>query len=115
MPDTCELIKRRIMASFIGKNLPLPLVQYRQKNLRLRKRLLCQLQEKQPGQQQHGSAGHPQTATNASHGIRNLKKLVGCEALIGMMFEKEPVPSSVPVLFVVQLTGGDRLVVLSQV
>jgi hypothetical protein len=48
------------------------------------------------------------------HGIRNRKKLAGVTP-IGMEFEKAPVPSSVPALFVVQMIGADRLVVLSQV
>ena len=48
-------------------------------------------------------------------GSRNRKKLAGVVALIGMAFENAPVPSSVPVLFVVQLIGADRLVVVSQV
>ena len=49
------------------------------------------------------------------HGSLNRKKLAGCEALIGMAFEKAPAPSSVPALFVIQLIGGVRLVVTSQV
>jgi hypothetical protein len=36
-------------------------------------------------------------------------------ALIGTAFEKSPEPSSVPVLFVVQLTGTDKFVVVSHV
>jgi hypothetical protein len=35
--------------------------------------------------------------------------------LSGKEFEKEPAPSSEPVLFVNQVTGVERLVVLSQV
>ena len=49
------------------------------------------------------------------YGSRSRKKLAFCEALIGMAVEKAPVPSSTPVLFVVQVIGADRLVVLSQV
>ena len=49
------------------------------------------------------------------HGISNLKKAADWLALIGREFEKAPVPSSVPVLFVVHCTGGARLVVASQV
>jgi hypothetical protein len=49
------------------------------------------------------------------YGIRSLKKLPDWEALTGIAFEKAPVPSSVPVLFVVQTIGGDRLVAVSQV
>ena len=49
------------------------------------------------------------------YGIRNRKKPALCRAFTGMAFEKAPVPSSVPVLFVVQVIGADRLVVLSQV
>ena len=49
------------------------------------------------------------------HGSRNRKKLAGVVALTGMAFEKAPVPSNVPVLFVIQAIGADRLVVLSQV
>jgi hypothetical protein len=48
-------------------------------------------------------------------GIRNLKKPGGSEALIGRAFEKAPVPSSVPVLFVSQWIGVERLVVVSQI
>jgi hypothetical protein len=47
--------------------------------------------------------------------MRNRKKLSGTNALTGMELEKEPVASSVPVLFVIQRTGGVRFVVLSQV
>jgi hypothetical protein len=49
------------------------------------------------------------------HGCLNLKKLAGGDGVIGMAFEKAPVPSSVPTLFVFQPTGNDRLVVTSQV
>jgi hypothetical protein len=35
-------------------------------------------------------------------------------ALIGMVFKKSPISSSVPVLFVVQLIEDDKLVVTSQ-
>ena len=49
------------------------------------------------------------------HGIRNLKKLAAGEELIGIEFEKEPVPSNAPVLFVVQLIGAVKLVVTRQV
>jgi hypothetical protein len=34
---------------------------------------------------------------------------------MGMEFEKDPVPSNVPLLFVAQLIGADRLVATSQV
>ena len=50
-----------------------------------------------------------------TYGSLNFKKLAGCEASIGMTFEKAPVPSSVPVRLVVQLIGADRLVAISQV
>ena len=54
-------------------------------------------------------------ASTQFHGIRNLKKLAFCNGLIGMAFENEPVASNVPVLFVVQMIGTDRLVVVSHV
>ena len=50
-----------------------------------------------------------------THGRRNRKKRSGWTGSIGMALEKEPVSSSVPVLFVFQTTGGVRLVALSQV
>ena len=49
------------------------------------------------------------------HGKRRRKKLAGVVARIGIIFEKAPVPSKVPVIFVVQVIGGDRFVVVSQV
>lgn len=48
------------------------------------------------------------------YGILNVKKLAGCEVLIGIVFEKAPDPSRVPVRLVVQLIGADRLVAASQ-
>ena len=44
-----------------------------------------------------------------------MKKLPVKALLIDRTFEKEPVPSKVPALFVVHCTGGDKLVVASQV
>ena len=42
-------------------------------------------------------------------------KVAGCETLIGMAFENAPVPFSVPVRFVVQMIGADKLVAVSKV
>jgi len=61
------------------------------------------------GQKRH------QAAFAMSHGIRSRKKLARVLALIGMAFDNIPAPSSVPVVFVVQLIGADRFVVLSHV
>jgi hypothetical protein len=53
--------------------------------------------------------------SHPSYGSLSRKKLAFCKALIGMAVEKPPVAFSAPVLFVVQVIGTDRLVVLSKV
>ncbi len=65
-----------------------------------------------------GDERNPRAVINhpKPQGSRNRKKLAGGVAVTGMAYEKYPVPSSVPVLFVVQLViGNAKLVVVSQV
>ena len=49
-----------------------------------------------------------------TYGIRTQKKRAGPDP-IGTEFEKAPAPFNVPVLFVVQLMGGNKFVVVSKV
>jgi hypothetical protein len=50
------------------------------------------------------------------YGVRNRKNFAGVELLIGMAFEKSPLPSKFPTVFVVQSAiGVVTFVVVSQV
>ena len=68
---------------------------------------------KRPGTCVPGPSDTTQLTMLFTYGIRSRKKQAG--TLIGKLFEKAPVPSNAPVVFVVQWIGDDKFVVVSQV
>ena len=50
-----------------------------------------------------------------NYGVRIRKNVAGVDVLTGMALEKFPLPSKFPVVFVVHMIGGVRLVVVSKV